>query len=250
MAKSQQKYKVESRSLTRLLNLPPEMLSKKLKELPLAKVNQVMSALNPEDYKFQYGQLSPSQKQYVDLNVGTPAPREAGVFRGKPEHFEKIPTLTPQQSKAAYALLQSVVPEAFLPENATEQQRAVAQMQGLPGYIKQLSQPSPFESQLTSMFGHLQNPILQGLIAPQIGNQPKVLYPSELAQQGSGLAPLLAQLAIPAVQAGVNQLPGAYEWAQENVPQYYQQAKESRPGQFLQQLPGNVMNLLSSLGRK
>src|ERR1700752_3644494 len=164
MAKKEKIPKVkytESKSLNKKIN---KVIQKKsLGGLSLSEMNQVLSALQgSHSYDQLYKSLNPEQKQYVDLNIGNPEGREAGLFRSKKPHFEKISQLTPEQSRAAYAFLENTIPEAFLPENSTKEQIAAAKSQGLTGLLQELSKSyeSPLNTQLNAMFGHMANPVL------------------------------------------------------------------------------------------
>lgn len=225
MAKKEKIPKVkytESKSLNKKIN--KAIQSKSLSGLSLSEMNQVLSALqgNPS-YDQLYKSLNPEQKQYVDLNIGNPEGREAGLFRSKKAHYEKISQLTPEQSRAAYAFLENTIPEAFLPENATKEQIAAAKQQGLSGTLSALEKPyeSPLNTQLNSMFGHMANPVLQNFLNPQQGNQPQVLFPSQLpqhyAQQNQqsigGMQDLLGQLGGQAGQYALQNLPEGLNYA-------------------------------------
>ncbi|MGJ0429579.1 hypothetical protein [Methylobacter sp.] len=221
-------HKVKSKSLTKKINESVHDLSK-FKALSQVEKNQVLAAVQGSpDYEKLYKTLNPSDKKYVDDNIGNPKGRSAGLFRSEKPHLEKISNLTPEQSRAAYAFLQNTIPEAFLPENATQEQIQQAQSQGLPGLLKELQKPyeSPLNTQLNQMFGHMANPVLQNFLNPQQGNQPQVLFPSQLpqyyAQQNQqasgGMQDLLGQLGGQLGQSALQNLPGAFNYAQQNAP--------------------------------
>jgi len=232
MPKKQKKYKVESKSLTKKLNLPADKLAEKIKGLTPAKVNQILANLDKADFDFQYAKLPAAVKQYVDLNKGNPAPRKPGVFRGAEPFTEKIPNVTPEQSQAMNFLLQRSLPEAFINEKATPEQIATARKQGLGGVLEELGQKDlgPLGAQLEAMFGHMQNPILQGILNPALGNDVQVLFPSQLQGHNKGIENLLAQLAVPLAQAGIANAPAALEYLQAHGPEAYQYLKAGAQG--------------------
>ena len=241
MPKIPKKYKVDSGSLTKKINESVHDPAK-FQRMSQVEKNQILAAIQGSpDYQRLYATLNPSDKQYVDRNIGSPKPRKGGVTRGEEPYYENIPSLTPEQSTAAYSLLGAAVPEAFLGKDATPEQIEQARSQGVPGLLRELGKPSQLENQLSSMFGHLQNPILQGIMNPYLSQpSPQVLFPSQLGQQSTqGLESLLSQLAVPAVQYGIENAPAAYDYLQQNIPGAYQYAKdlgqqayESTPGHF------------------
>lgn len=225
-------YKVKSKTITKKINEAVHNLAK-FQGMSQSEKNQILSAIKgTPDYQRLYASLNPSDKQYIDLNIGNPEPGEAGVLRPKKPHFEKIANLTPEQSKGAYAFLEQTIPEAFLPENATPEQVQAAKMQGLPGVLSELGKPyeSPLNTQMNQMFGHMANPVLQNFLNPQQGNQPQVLFPSQLpqhyAEQNQQINPsiqnLLGQLGGQAGQYALQNAPGAFNYAQQNAPAAYE----------------------------
>jgi hypothetical protein len=164
---------------------------------------------------------------------------EPSLLEGHPAFYQNIPTRSDEEMDAA---------EEFLQQYRNE----------LPGLLQQLGQ-SPetgMSKGLQSMFGHMQNPILQGFLNPGASQGSQVLFPSQIAQQSGGndLQSILAQLAMQgapqAFQYASENAPAAYDYLQQNIPAAYNYAAESRPGQFVQGLPGNIMNILSGLGNR
>ncbi len=148
-------------------------------------------------------------------------------------------------------------------EQTDLQNLAIQQFQkGLPELLERLRTPytSPMRSQMEEMFGHLQNPILQGLINPQAQNQARgALFPSEIEQeymespqyQQSQQGPmgnllsalgghLFKQHAVPYLNNLQPQdIQNFYGQAEQLPGQAYEYARESRPFQALSAL-GNV----------
>jgi hypothetical protein len=98
-------------------------------------------------------------------------------------------------------------------------------------------------SGLEQMFGHMQNPILQGFLNPSMGQNNQVLFPSQMQNQMNpeleGLFGELAQKYIPqGLNYASNNLPAAYEGLQGLGQQGFQ---------YGQQAGGNIMDLLSGL---
>lgn len=246
MAKKEKIPKVKytkSKSLNKKINQAVQ--SGSLRGLSLSEMNQVLSTLQGSpSYDQLYKSLNPEQKQYVDLNIGNPEGREAGLFRSKKPYFEKISNLTPEQSRAAYAFLENTIPEAFLPENATQEQIAAAKQQGLSGTLSALEKPyeSPLNTQLNQMFGHMANPVLQNFLNPQMGNQPQVLFPSQLAQQpNAGLENILGQLAQQYIPQGLGyaaqNAPAALNYAGDLAGQGFQYGKQGLQNAYQKAAP-------------
>lgn len=148
-------------------------------------------------------------------------------------------------------------------EQSGLQNLAIEQFQkGLPELLERLRTPytSPMRSQMEEMFGHLQNPILQGLINPQAQNQARgALFPSEIEQeymmspqyQESQQGPmgnllsalgghLFKQHAVPYLNNLQPQdIQNFYNQAEQLPGQAYEYARESRPFQALSAL-GNM----------
>lgn len=172
----------------------------------------------------------PSQSPWHDYFLGSSASQDdsqsliSRLFQGTDPKAQQFSTKTPEQIKFMEDLLPLINKQ-------------------LPGLLQQLSgqqQESPLQSELGRLFGTTTNPILQGLMGGQQNNTPQVLFPSQIAQQGNqDLDRLLGQLAPIVIGRGL-----------EQVPELYSSFMKSRPGQFAQQLPGNLMEMLSGLGNR
>ena len=110
----------------------------------------------------------PGFQEWWDANRNMPGGgREGGLGHKSTSGNYNIPTQKKEQR-----VLQDLAIEQF--------------QKGLPELLERLRTPytSPIRSQMEEMFGHLQNPILQGLINPQAQNQARgALFPSEIEQE-------------------------------------------------------------------
>ena len=155
--------------------------------------------------------------------------KKATFWEGSDAHTENVPLYTPEQEKLMEFL-------------GNEYQNR------LPAFLEQISQKpsSPVTGQLENIFGHMSNPILQGLLNPGLGQNVQVLYPSQLQQQSRpGIDNLLGQL-------GQQYGPQIAQYGMENAPQAleYAQGLANQAGQYGQQFGGNIMNLLSGLASR
>lgn len=207
---------------------------------------------SPDDEKLWYISLLPDKdqgklakeagiEQLFAANKGLSTGAKPGKFtRGKKESTVNKPTVSTETKEYMDTL------------------RAEA-LKGLPGLLQQLRTPyqSPLTQQFESMFGHLQNPILQGLINPQAQNMPRgALFPSEIEQEYMqspqyqqqqqeqnplmGLMSALGQNVYKHQVVPWLQRPETpqelYDYAQEGIPQAYEYAMGSRPIQALSSL--------------
>lgn len=266
-------HKNKSRTITKKTNQSAHNPSY-FKSLSQAEKNQVLAGIQgTPDFKRLYDTLNPSDKQYVDMNLGNPEPGEAKFLKGKKPHLEKISNLTPEQSRAAYSFLEQTIPEAFLSENATQQQIQAAREQGLGGTLAALGQPyeSPLNTQLNNMFGHMANPVMQAFLNPERGNEARgSLFPDRIEQQYNQgqhqqqqennplrqlvgalgqhayqqqAVPWLNQLTPEDVQQGYGYIEPGLNRAYEGVQNAYQGA-----GNMAGNAYGGIQNLLSKLG--
>lgn len=174
-----------------------------------------------EQHKFHNPTLYNAKGQY--------SPPKAEFGKEQPAYLERAPKKTPAQE----AFINSLSP--LLSKE-------------LPGFFNELRKPAStsMSSGLEQMFGHMQNPILQGFLNPSMGQNNQVLFPSQLAQQGNpGLENLMGQLAQQFIPQGLN-------YASENLPAAYEGLKGlGQQGlQYGQQAGGNIMDLLSGLVNK
>jgi hypothetical protein len=205
------------------------------------------------------------QKQQAQAQSGfTPsgAPKPS-FLKGSPAGSEMIETMTPDQKAFVESLL-PVIAERLTP------------------LLNQLgtSPRTEMSSQIEQMFGHMNNPILQGLMNQGYRQNAQVLFPSQLAQQGSndtlnallgGLAqqyspdianygydiaseylPRLAQGAGNLGRAGMNQAQ-QYGEAIMGIPQLLREGGKSFGESFQNPelyggIPAGLSNLLGKLG--
>ncbi len=164
----------------------------------------------------EYGNLVEPDKDFIK-----------GFFEGTPGNHINMPLYSDEQLDAM--------------EEALDAYR-----NAYPGLLQELAKPSEtgMSKQLQSMFGHMQNPILQGLMNPGSSQGSQVLFPSQIAQQssGGGIDALLGQLAQQYAPQAAN---FGYDMASEYLPQVYG-AATGFPGQ----MGGSIMNILSSLGNR
>ena len=204
------------------------LLSEKLaRDRKEAQTRYDSGQMTPEE-KAKHEANKPEYNQFRRLNphlkydaAGNPIFPTKEFFEETPGYHLNMPTKTDEQAKFMDLLL-----------DLSGQQ--------LPGLINQMQQPVSMD-----IFSHMTNPILRKMANPQ------VLFPSQMQNQSySGLEGLLGELGSQGVQQLMNKAPDIWDFAQQNAPAAYDYAASSRPGQFVQGLPGNVMNILSSLGNR
>lgn len=179
----------------------------------------------------KYGTTQTFEQQHQELNPslyknGVYSPPKAEFGKEQPGYLERVSTKTPGQS----AFINSLAP--LLTKE-------------IPDFLKELKQPSStsMSSGLEQMFGHMQNPILQGFLNPSMGQNNQVLFPSQMQNQmNPGLEGLFGELAQKYIPQGLN-------YASNNLPAAYEglQGLGQQGFQYGQQAGGNIMDLLSGL---
>lgn len=192
MSKSEQRV-IENR-LANERNKKPFLLDEINRQKKEAYQQGTMTPEQKQEYERQLT-LSQSSRDFVDLmrslnpnlqfdENGRILNQEPGFFEGKPGYHINIPTMTPAQITHANQALKQVD-------------------EYLPGLLKGLS--SPYKSgetdQLQRMFGHMSNPILQGLLNPNSGFGSQVPFASQLG--GSGFDTFGTQLLQQAIPQGL-----------------------------------------------
>jgi len=190
-----------------------ERRDKRQENLKAQKANEdLMAEYNPHHVNPSTGKLKTEEPGFWEK-----------FFEGKNATHKNFPTITADQNE----LLKLYGKEIH---------------NNLPGLLQSLNAPhkSDTSQQLEQMFSHMNNPILQGLLGGGPNQyKPQVLFPSQLGQQNNGIQDALSALLGAGLESGV---PATWDYAQQNVPQWYNQAKESAPGQWF----GNALSALGN----
>lgn len=215
-----------------------DRLERERSEMPL--LSEKLGAKRTEDkIRYDTGQMTEAEKDTYEKNLpkmsafqklnphlkyddqGNPVYPEASLFEGQPGYHINMPTLTDDQLAFAEHLLPLVKKE-------------------LPGLMKNLS-ALPTQD----MFGHMTNPVLQGLLSASQGYNPNTMFPSQMQNQmNPGLEMILGQLGAQGGEYLGNKLSDLGKYAYNNAPSF-QDVRNSIPTESI----SNLLNGLYSGGQ-